>query len=282
MRDRVIRAEDVELATEAFGDRQHPSLLLIMGAMASMLWWPEEFCRRLAGYGRYVIRYDNRDTGLSTKYPPGESHYTIEDMADDALRVLDGYSIATAHFVGMSLGAMIGQIAAISHPMRVASLTAISSSPIGTEQTNLPAFSAKCAQHMAAGEHVDWSNRSQVIAYMIEDAQVLAGTGRQVDAAQVQAFVERDYDRAEGYEHALNHGALKITDAWRGRLQEVKAPLLVIHGTADPIYPVEHGVALSQGVKGATLVQLGGGGHELHPADWDTIIKAIVTHTNAA
>jgi pimeloyl-ACP methyl ester carboxylesterase len=282
MRERVIRAGDVELATEAFGDPQHPPLLLIMGAMASMLWWPEEFCHRLAGHGRYVIRYDNRDTGLSTKYPPGQAHYTIQDMAGDALRVLDGYSIATAHVIGMSLGAMIGQIAAIAYPTRVASLTAISSSPIGNKQAQLPAFSAKFAQHMAAGEQVDWSNRSQVIAYMIEDAQVLAGTGRRADAAQVQAFVERDYDRAGGYEHALNHGALKIADRWRGRLQEVKAPLLVIHGTADPIYPVEHGVALSKAIKGAKLVELDGGGHELHPADWDTIINAIVMHTNAA
>jgi pimeloyl-ACP methyl ester carboxylesterase len=282
MRERVIRADAVELATEAFGDRQHPPLLLIMGGMASMLWWPEEFCQRLAGHGRYVIRYDNRDTGLSAKYPPGQSQYTIEDMVGDALRVLDGYSIATAHFIGMSLGAMIGQIAAIEYPMRVASLTAISSSPIGTEQAQLPAFSAKFAQHMAAGEQVDWSNRSQVIAYMTEDVQVLAGAGRPVDAAQVQAFVERDYDRAGGYEHALNHGALKIADKWRGRLQEVQAPLLVIHGTADPIYPVEHGVALSKAIPGAKLVRLDGGGHELHPADWDTIINAIVTHTNAA
>jgi pimeloyl-ACP methyl ester carboxylesterase len=282
MCERVIRADDVELATEAFGDRQHPPLLLTMGAMASMLWWPEEFCQRLAGYGRYVIRYDNRDTGLSTKYPPGQSHYTIEDMVGDALRVLDGYSIATAHFVGMSLGAMIGQIAALVHPMRVASLTAISSSPVGIEQSHLPTFSAEFSQHIAAAEHVDWSDRSQVIAYMIKDAQVLAGTGRGFDAAQVQAFVERDYDRAGGYEHALNHGALKIADAWRGRLREIKTPLLVIHGTADPIYQFEHGVALSRAVKGAKLVRLSGGGHELHPADWDTIIKAIVTHTNAA
>jgi pimeloyl-ACP methyl ester carboxylesterase len=182
----------------------------------------------------------------------------------------------------MSLGAMIGQIATIAYPMRVASLTAISSSPIGTERAQLPAFSAKFAQHMAAGEQVDWSNRSQVIAYMTEDVQVLAGTGRPVDAAQVQAFVERDYDRAGGYEHALNHGALKIADKWRGRLQDVKAPLLVIHGTADPIYPVEHGVALSKAIPGAKLVRLDGGGHELHPADWDTIINAIVTHTHAA
>lgn len=282
MHEHVIRAEGVELATEAFGDRQRPAVLLIMGGMASMLWWPEELCRRLAGRGRYVIRYDQRDTGRSTKYPPGQSRYTIEDMVDDAVRVLDGHSIAAAHFVGMSLGAMTGQIAAIKYPTRVASLTAISSSPLGVDQSHLPGLSARFTEHMAAGEYVDWSNRTQVIDYMIEDAQVLAGTGRTHDEAQVRAFVEHDYDRAGGYEHALNHGALKGGDAWRGRLKEIKAPVLVIHGTADPVYPFEHGVALSQAVKGAKLVRLDGGGHELHPADWDTIVEAIIRHTNAA
>jgi pimeloyl-ACP methyl ester carboxylesterase len=203
-------------------------------------------------------------------------------MVDDAVRVLDGYSIAAAHFVGMSLGGMIGQIAAIAHPTRVASLTAISSSPVGVDRSHLPGLSARFSEHMAAGEQVDWSNRTQVIDYMIEDAQVLAGTGRPVDEAQVGAFVERDYDRAGGYEHALNHGTLKVGDAWRGRLKEIKAPLLVIHGTADPVYPFEHGVALSQALKRAELVRLDGGGHELHPADWDTIVEAIITHTNTA
>ncbi len=282
MHEHVIRADGVELATEAFGDQRHPAVLLIMGGTASMLWWPEELCRRLAGRGRYVIRYDHRDTGRSTKYPPGQARYTIEDMVDDAVRVLDGHSIAAAHFVGMSLGSMIGQIAAIRYPMRVASLTTISSSPVGVDHSHLPGLSARFTEHMAAGEHVDWANRAQVIDYLVEDARVLAGTGRPVDEAQVRAFVERDYDRSGGYEHALNHGALKVGDAWRGRLKEIKAPLLVIHGTADPVYPFEHGVALSQAVKGAKLVRLDGGGHELHPADWDTIIEAIVTHTNAA
>jgi pimeloyl-ACP methyl ester carboxylesterase len=282
MHEHVIRADDVELATEAFGDRQHPAVLLIMGGMASMLWWPEELCRRLAGRGRYVIRYDQRDTGRSTKYPPGQSRYTTEDMVDDAVRVLDGYSIAAAHFVGMSLGGMMGQIAAITHPTRVASLTAISSSPVGVDRSRLPGCSVRFSEHMAAGEQVDWSNRTQVIEYMIEDAQVLAGTGRPFDEAQVRAFVEHDYDRAGGYEHALNHGALKFGDAWRGRLKEIKAPLLVIHGTADPVYPFEHGVGLSQAVTGAKLVRLVGGGHELHPADWDTVVEAVITHTNAA
>lgn len=281
MGDRVIRAGDVELATEAFGDRQHPPLLLIMGAMASMLWWPDEFCRRLAAKGRYVIRYDNRDTGLSTKYSPGQSSYTIEDMAADAMRVLDGYSIARAHLVGMSLGATVGQIAAIAHSERVASLTTISGSPIGTDTSNLPAFSESVTQHMAAAERVDWSDRSQVIAYMIEDARALAGVGREVDEAKARAFVERDYDRAGGYEHALNHGTLDFAESWRGRLREMKAPVLVIHGTADPIYPFEHGAALSQAIKDTRLVRLEGGGHELHPVDWDAIIDAIVSHTSA-
>jgi pimeloyl-ACP methyl ester carboxylesterase len=282
MHERVIRAEGVELATETFGDRQHPAVLLIMGGMASMLWWPDELCRRLADRGRYVLRYDQRDTGRSTKYPPGQPPYTIEDMVDDTARVLDGHSIPAAHFVGMSLGAMVGQIAAIQYPTRVASLTAISSSPIGVDHSQLPGCSTRFTEHMADGEHVDWSNRTQVIDYMIDDAHVLAGAGRTVDEAKVRAFVERDYDRAGGYEHGLNHGSLQVGDAWRGRLKEIKAPLLVIHGTADPVYPFEHGVALSQAVKGAKLVRVDGGGHELHPADWDTIIEAIVTHTNAA
>jgi pimeloyl-ACP methyl ester carboxylesterase len=281
MPEHVIRSAGVELATEAFGDRQCPAVLLIMGAMASMLWWPAEFCGRLAGHGRYVIRYDQRDTGHSTKYPPGQARYTTEEMVDDAVRVLDGHSIAAAHFVGMSLGAMVGQIAAITYPTRVASLTAISSSPVGVDRSHLPGCSARFTEHLAAAESVDWSNRTQVIDYMIADAHVLAGTGRPLEDAQVRAFVERDYDRAGGYEHALNHAALEIADAWRGRLKEIKAPLLVIHGTADPVYPFEHGVALSQAVEGAKLVGLHEGGHELHPADWDTIVEAIITHTNA-
>lgn len=279
MSERVIRVDDVELATESFGDPKGPPVLLIMGGMASMLWWPDEFCRQLAGRGRYVVRYDHRDTGHSTKYSRGQSHYTIVDMADDAVRVLDGYSIPAAHLVGMSLGAMIGQIAAIAFPRRVASLTAISSSPIGIDKSQLPTFSARFAEHMDAGEHVDWSNRARVIDFMIEDAHVLAGSGRRVDEARVRAFVERDYDRAGGYESALNHGSLKVADEWRGRLGEIEAPLLVIHGTADPVYPFEHGVALSRAVKGAKILAVEGGGHELHPSDWAAIIDAIVKHT---
>jgi pimeloyl-ACP methyl ester carboxylesterase len=115
---------------------------------------------------------------------------------------------------------------------------------------------------------------------MVKDSRVLAGTARPSEEAEVRAFVERDYDRAGGYLCATNHGALRVGEGWRGRLHEMKAPLLVIHGTADPIYAVDHGIALSEAVGGAKLVRIEGGGHELHRADWDTIIGAIVMHTS--
>src|SRR5688572_24352143 len=110
MSERTIEAGEIELVTQRFGDPARPTVLLIMGGMASMLWWPQEFCERLASHGRNVIRYDQRDTGRSTKYPPGEAPYTLDDLADDAIGVLDGYSyrISAAHVVGMSLGGMIG------------------------------------------------------------------------------------------------------------------------------------------------------------------------------
>ena len=275
----MIRIGGLELAAQSFGDASRPPILLIMGGMASMLWWPDALCEQLASHGRYVIRYDNRDTGHSTKYPPGKPGYTFDDMIDDGFRVLDGHASPGAHIVGMSLGAMIGQAAALKHPSRVRSLTAISSSPVGMDTSHLPQFSDAFMARMEAAEEVDWSDRSQVIACMVEDSRVLAGTAYPFEEAEVRACVERDYDRAGGYLSATNHGSLKIGDAWRGRLHEMKAPLLVIHGTADPVYPIEHGAALAAAVAGASLVTLEGGGHELHPAHWDTIITAIVSHT---
>jgi pimeloyl-ACP methyl ester carboxylesterase len=277
--ERMIRAGGVALATESFGDANSPPVLLIMGGMASMLWWPDAFCERLARQGRYVIRYDNRDTGRSTKYPPGKPGYTFDDMALDVVQVLDGYAIPAAHIVGMSLGGMIGQAAAIQQLSRVRSLTAISSSPLGIDTSHLPSFSEAVLAQM--GREVDWANRDQAIAYMVEDSRVIASAAHPFDAAKARAFIERDHDRSGGYLNATNHAFLKIGDARRGRLQEMKAPLLVIHGTTDPIYPVEHGIALSEAVSGAKLVRIDGGGHELHMADWDTMIDGIVEHTSA-
>lgn len=281
MSEKTVRADGVEIATEAFGDPAHPPVLLIMGVMASMLWWPEDFCRQLADRGRHVIRYDNRDTGLSTGYPLGEPPYGFDDMADDAIRVLDGHGLGRAHLVGMSLGGMIAQFAALAHPGRTASLTAVSTTPVGTDTSHLPKTTAAYMEHAATGESVDWTDRSQVVEYVVRDARAIAGTAHPHDSAAARRLIEADYDRARRFASVTNHFMLKGGDSWQGRLGELQAPLLVIHGTADPIFPVEHGAALAAAVPGARLVRIEGGGHELHPADWDVMIAAIAEHTAA-
>jgi len=279
MSELVIRADGVELATQSFGSPAHPTVLLIMGGMASMLWWPQGFCERLASLGRHVIRYDQRDTGHSTKYPPGRPGYGYDDAVDDAFRVIDGYRITAAHVAGFSLGGMVGQGAALKHPERVLSLTAISTSPIGVDTSRLPQSGGPWMEHMKVD--VDLSDRADAVAYLVEDARLVAGTAHPFDEAGTRAFLERDFDRSAGYVSGNNHSVLfDIGEAWEGRLHEIKPPLLVIHGTADPVFAVDYGVALAKAVSGARLVRLEGGGHELHRADWDTIIGAIGAHTS--
>lgn len=267
-----------EIISEAFGDPQNPPLLLIMGAMASMLWWPEAFCRELADAGLYVIRYDNRDTGRSTKYPPGAPPYTFDDMADDAIGVLDSHGIGKAHVAGMSMGGMIAQLVALKHPSRVASLTVISGSPMGMDTSHLPQTTDAYIKHSAAGGDVDWSDRRRAIDFMVRDAKAIARTAHAFDENRMRAFIEQDYDRSGGFLSATNHFSLKGGHDWKGRLHETVAPLLVIHGTSDPIFPVEHGEALAKTVAGADLLRIEGGGHELHPQDWPVISAAIVGH----
>ncbi|WP_163268824.1 alpha/beta fold hydrolase [Chelativorans alearense] len=278
MNTRIIKTDDVEIATEAFGDPADPPVLLIMGGMASMLWWPEEFCRRMAERRRFVIRYDQRDTGLSTKYPPGQPGYAFDDAVDDIFRVLDGYGIFAAHILGFSLGGMVSQAAALKKPERALSLTAISTTPVGVDTSHLPASGEAWMEHMAV--EADWSDRAGAVAYLVEDARLTAGTAHPFDEAGTRAFIERDFDRSGGYLSATNHSILfEVGEAWRDRLHEMKAPLLVVHGTADPVFPPEHGAALARAIPGARLMRLEGGGHELHPGHWDRIVAAITEHT---
>jgi pimeloyl-ACP methyl ester carboxylesterase len=281
MADLTITRGEVELATETFGHSSDPALLLIMGAMASMLWWPEEFCRQLAAQGRFVIRYDNRDTGLSTTYPPGSTPYTLSDMAEDAVAVLDGHGIKAADIAGMSLGGFIAQRVALAHSDRVRTLTILSSSPLGIE--GLPPFTEAYSAHAATGETVDWTDRADVLDFMMRDVSMIASTTHPHDAGAARLFVERDMDRARSFASATNHFMLENGDGdKRPAAADLRVPLLVIHGTADPIFPIAHGEALANAVSGAKLQRIEGGGHELHPNDWPQITRAIATHAGAA
>jgi pimeloyl-ACP methyl ester carboxylesterase len=271
---------EVQIHSETFGRPGDPAVLLIMGAAASMLWWPEAFCERLAAAGRFVIRYDNRDTGLSFGYEPGTAAYTMEDLAADAVAVLDEHGVERAHVVGMSIGGGIAQLVALAYPDRVASLTAISTTAVGAEDPDLPGPSPDYMEFAAAFEALDWSDTQALADLLVGEARVLAGTRHPFDEAVAREFISRDLERAIDPARLENHGAIGGDEGrWAGRVGEIAAPLLVIHGTADPILPHAHGVALAEAVPGAQLVTIEGGGHELHEGDWDQILTAIVEHT---
>ena len=121
--ERIIRAKGVDLCVQTFGDRADPPILLIMGGASSMDWWEDGFCERLMAGSRFVIRYDHRDTGRSVSYEPGAAPYSLRDLAEDAVGLLDALGLESAHLVGMSMGGWIGQLVALDHPDRVASLT---------------------------------------------------------------------------------------------------------------------------------------------------------------
>jgi len=278
MNEHSITVNGVTLCTETFGDPGNPAVLLIMGATVSMLGWDDRFCRRLAVGGRYVIRYDHRDTGRSDTYEPGKPQYMLQDMADDAVGVLDAHRLAQAHFVGMSLGGMIAQLVAIQYPNRLATLTLIASSPHGPEDPDLPPMAEKVQSYFAPSGGVDWSNEASVVDFLARGAHIMTGSMRAFDETAVRSLVIREMGRESNYASRGNH-ALIASDRWRERLGEIRVPTLVVHGSDDPVLPYGHGVALAKEIPGATLLTIEGMGHELHPADWDTIVRAILQHT---
>jgi pimeloyl-ACP methyl ester carboxylesterase len=271
----------VELCTESFGDPADPPIVLVMGIGGSMLWWEDGFCRLLAGHGRFVIRYDQRDTGQSTTYEPGRPGYTGGDLLADAVAVLDGYRLAPAHLVGVSAGGALVQLLALDFPSRVRSLVLISTSPATPGDRSLPPPTAAFGQFVRSAT-VDWSDTDSVIDYLISYARVLAGDERRFEEAEVRDLVRRDAERARDFAALQNHELLEDDVKPRKPLSSIHAPTLVIHGTADPMFPLPHGLALASEIPSARLLRLEGAGHGVERADWDVITEAIATHTAAS
>jgi pimeloyl-ACP methyl ester carboxylesterase len=278
MSERMVEANGVELCTEAFGDPADPPVLLIMGIGASMLWWEEGFCRMLAGGGRFVIRYDHRDTGRSVTYEPGRPGYTGSDLVADAAGVLDAYGIAAAHVVGVSAGGAFAQVLALDHPDRVRSLVLISTSPALSSDHELPPPTDAFGRFVSTA-HVDWSDSAAAIDYLVDYQRLLAGGRRPFDEAAARDLVRRDVERARHLEAIQNHDAIPDDGRERAPLSAITAPTLVIHGTADPMFPVEHGEAVAAEIPGARLLTLEGAGHGIDRADWEMVVRAVLEHT---
>jgi pimeloyl-ACP methyl ester carboxylesterase len=206
----------------------------------------------------------------------------LDDLVEDAVAVLSAYGIQRAHMAGMSLGGMIGQIAALKYPDRVASLTLISSGVFGPDDPSLPGMDPKILEYHRSGASVNWSNEAEAIRYMAEGWRLLSGSARAFDEQAIYAIAAREAKRASRLTSMFNHALLTGGEQWYGRIDEIRVPTLIIHGTEDPVLPFAHAVALSRTIPGARLLALGGVGHELHKSDWPAIAGAILSHTGAA
>ena len=275
----MARANGVDLCLDTFGDRADPCVLLIAGAACSMDWWEDELCLAIARLGRFVVRYDLRDTGRSVTYEPGAPEYTGADLVQDAIGLLDTLGVGSAHVVGLSMGGGIAQSLAILHPERVASLTLVSTSPGGDD---LPPASDELRELWAAPRpDPDWSNREEVVSYLVEDWRPYAGS--LFDEARTREIAGRVFDRSRNVASTVkNHWLIESGEdnPGRARLGEITAPTLVVHGTEDPFMPYQHGEALAREIPGARLLPLVGMGHSFPPREtWDTFVPAVLEHT---
>jgi pimeloyl-ACP methyl ester carboxylesterase len=282
----------VDLAWDSFGDAHAPPLLLIMGLGLQMIAWDDAFCTALAARGFYVIRFDNRDVGLSTSFdaagdpnvlsvwddlrrrrsmPPGHPAYRVADLADDTLGLLDALGLPAAHVVGLSMGGMIAQELAIRHPERVLSLTSIMST---TGDPNLRGPSFEVMAELLPPFPPD---RDGFIARSVRLARTLHGRGTlPLDEERIRRFAARSFDRA--YRPAAVRRQLVAIWASGSRkpaLARLRVPTVVIHGDADPLLPLEGGVDTAHTIPGARLVVIPGLGHELPPAVFSRVIDAI-------
>src|SRR3989344_1899447 len=265
----------VEIAVESFGAPDAPLIVLAMGATYSMLGWPAPLCEALAARGFRVLRYDHRDTGLSTTVAPGAATYTVEDLAADLVGLIAAQGAGRAHVVGMSLGGYIGQVAALSAPERIASLTLIGAEPLGWDGPPLPHIAPVFLEHFETLADLDWSDREAAIAFLTGVARLCAGSAIPFDAAAARAEAAAVLTRTSSPLSAFNHATVATQGDWTAAFRRIAQPVLVLHGEEDPILPLANGQALAAGIPGADLRILPGVGHELPAVLIPTIADAI-------
>lgn len=286
-----VSANGIRIEYDTFGEETSPALLLIMGLGTQMIAWHDEFCEILANRGCYVIRFDNRDVGLSSKFEemgipnmmevfasafegnPVLSPYTLDDMADDAVGLLSALGIEKAHICGASMGGMIAQVIAYRHPDRIKSLVSIMST---TGDPALPPATPDAMSAISSPAPVD---REASIEHFVETWRLIGSPGFPFDEQRVRNLGIRAFDRCfypQGW--ARQMVAIMAHGDRSERLKNVRVPTLVIHGSEDKLVPVEGGKATAAAIPGAELLIIEGMGHDFPEGAWQYIIDAVVNH----
>ncbi|MQA05019.1 MAG: alpha/beta fold hydrolase [Streptosporangiales bacterium] len=274
----ILELDGVELAMDRRGPDGAPALLLVAGGGQSMDWWTPEFCDRLGDGARQVIRYDHRDTGQSSTSPPGQPDYTGDDLAADALRILDALGIDRAHLMGMSMGGGIAQNIAVRSPGRVRSLTLVETSPAGGDHGALPPPMPEVAATWEEPEpEIDWVDQAAVIDYRVDVERPYTGS-LGFDDAGVRALATLEVRRSRNMASSMANHFIAGPGA-SADPAEIRVPTLVLHSADDPMFPLPHGEALARMIPGARLVRLDGMGHEIPPpAVWDVVVPEVHRH----
>ena len=294
LKQATTHKEAITIEHETFGDPSHPAVLLVMGFGTQLIGWDDDFCRMLASHGRYVIRYDNRDCGLSTKLDEHPVHlddfitavtsgqfdralamapYSLRDMARDGVDLLTELGIARAHVVGSSMGGMIAQKMAIEFPDRVLSLTSMMSS---TGEQEYGQSTPEAQQVLFSPRPAD---RDGYVA--AAERELVWASRRYGDAAQLRALAAASYDRAYYPAGVPRQLAAMILDGSRAEaLKTLSVPTLVIHGLDDTLIGPSGGRRTAELVPGARVLLLEDMGHDRPPALWPHLVDAIIEHTN--
>lgn len=287
----ILKANGVELAFDSFGDHAREAILLIAGLGTQMIRWTVPFCEDLAARGYRVVRFDNRDAGRSTHFTQCDAPdfgtltrmlmagsrpnvpYTLRDMADDAMGLLDALSIDRAHVVGRSMGGMIAQIAASERPERVLSLTSIMSS---TGNPALPQAAPDVLAMMTRPAPDPVSDEEGFLAHSVAFARRIAGAGYPFDEERHRTLVR--YETRRAYDPggvARQIAAIAVAGDRRSQLATVKAPTLVIHGADDPLILPACGRDTASSIPGAEFMLIEGMGHDAPPELSRTMVEAI-------
>ncbi|HTZ68774.1 MAG TPA: alpha/beta fold hydrolase [Roseiarcus sp.] len=285
-----VRANGIDIEYESFGRASDPLILLIMGFAAQLIFWPEALCERLAAKGFRVVRFDNRDVGKSThlvdllapdpralvaevmagKRP--DVPYTLDDMADDAIELMDALRAKRAHIVGASMGGMIAQLIAINHPARAKSLISIMST---TGRRDLPPGNRETLSVLFRPPISD--GRDDLIDTSILVQKALSSPGFPVGEAEMRAIAERRTDRApfDAAGLARQSAALIAAPPRNALLREVRCPTLVLHGADDLVIPAAAAKDTADSIPGAELIVVPGMGHDFGPALVPVYLKHI-------
>jgi pimeloyl-ACP methyl ester carboxylesterase len=293
MAEQYVRANGVTLAYDEFGAHGDPVILLIMGLGTQMIAWPEEFCLGLAQRGYRVIRFDNRDIGLSQKMDgarvphilksaacsrlnlPITVPYRLDTMACDAIGLLDALDVGSAHLVGASMGGMIAQLIAAHFPLRVRSLTSIMST---SGRKSLPGPQPKVALHMMRRPKT--ANSSVLLDHTVRTFRLIGSPDYQPTDADLRGRVALSFQRSFYPAGPARHMAAVLASGSRvADLKKITAPTLVIHGKADPLVPVAGGIDTARLVPGATLELIDGMGHDLPQPLLAHFVQLISGHT---